>query len=254
MLARPRLGLAASLVLSLLTGLGAPLSASGQERYDVNARSGLLRPAFTPSGEWLQVLTVTDRWLVLVNERGQQFPVSLEAVRLFVMRWQTSLDRISPTDLIEVTGLDLGTNRMSTDHVDIFKGASRGLVTPAVQQLVGYNRVLTLFDIERQNDLGFNYQYLLTPEEMRMPMRLHIVAPAVNTAPLQLSVGGNNSIAILPDAGGMTMSEVTRGVIGLVRPGDGAYVIPLLDQTTPRSLVLAQLVIYKSVTVDQMVR
>jgi hypothetical protein len=242
------------LLSALILALFASRSSLAQEDIDVNARSGLVRPAFTGQGEWLQVLTVTDNWLVLQNEQGQQFPVSLDAVRLFAMRWPSSPERISPADLVEVTGLDLGSNRISTDHVDIYKGAARALVTPTIQQIVGYNRVLTFFDIERQNTLGFNYQYLLTPEELRMPYRLHIVSNAVSIAPLQLSVGGNNAIAILPDAGGMTMSEVTRGVIRLVRPGDIAFVLPILDQSTPRSLVLDQLVVYKSVTIDQMAR
>jgi hypothetical protein len=231
-----------------------PRTAVAQENIDVNARSGLIRPAFNPPGEWLQVLTVTDNWLVLQNELGQQFPVSLDAVRLFAMRWPTSLETLSPVDLVEVTGLDIGSNRVSTDHIDIYKGSARSLVTPTVQQIVGYNRVLTYFDIERQNALGFNYQYLLTPEELRMPYRLHIVSSAVNIAPLQLSVGGNNAVAVLPDTGGMTMSEVTRGAIQLVRPGDIAFVQPILEQTTPRSLMLNQLVVYKSVPVEQMMR
>jgi hypothetical protein len=231
-----------------------PRTAVAQENIDVNARSGLIRPAFNPPGEWLQVLTVTDNWLVLQNELGQQFPVSLDAVRLFAMRWPTSLETLSPVDLVEVTGLDIGSNRVSTDHIDIYKGSARSLVTPTVQQIVGYNRVLTYFDIERQNALGFNYQYLLTPEELRMPYRLHIVSSAVNIASLQLSVGGNNAVAVLPDTGGMTMSEVTRGAIQLVRPGDIAFVQPILEQTTPRSLMLNQLVVYKSVPVEQMMR
>jgi hypothetical protein len=50
------------------------------------------------------------------------------------------------------------------------------------------------------------------------------------------------------------MTEVTAGVPSFVRPGDIAYVVPLLDRTTPRSLVLAQLVIYKTVPVEAFVR
>lgn len=256
MFARTRLAIRAVFRLGILCGVALVPAARSQPdpEIDVNARSGLIRPAFSGPGEWLQVLTVTDNWLVIQNEQGQQFPVSLDSVRLFAMRWPSDLTRISPTDLVEVTGLDIGSSRLTTDHVDIYKGAARALVTPAVQQIVGFNRVLTYFDIERQNAFGFNYQYLLTPEELRMPYRLHVVSGAVNTSPLMLDVGGNNVVAVLPDAGGMSMSEVTRGVIGLVRPGDVAFVMPILDQTTPRSLTLDELVIYKSVPIDQMVR
>jgi hypothetical protein len=212
--------------------------------------TGLGRPYIPPRGDWLQVLTATDRWLVLQNAQGQQFPVSYEAVDIFVMRWPISLDRIGPADLVEVNGIDLGTNKVGTDHIDVFRGSARNLVTPTFQRLVGFNRVVTLFDIERQNVFGYNFQYALTPEELMMPSRYHVVSTAMSVNPFLLAAGGNNALEVVASPDGLSMAEVTAGVPSYVRAGDVAYVVPILDETTPRTLTLSQLVIYKNVPTD----
>lgn len=217
-------------------------------------QGGLERPWIPPRGEWLQVLTATDRWLVLQNERGQQFPVAYDAVGQFLMRWPSALERIAPDDLVEVTGLDLGNNQVGTDQVDIYKGGARQLVTPTIQQILGFNRVMTPFDWERQRTFGINLQYILTPEEQLMPARLHMVAPAANLQPLQLMSGGNNVITVVPGMNGAAVTEVSQGSPRFVEPGDMAYVVPLPQQSGPRSLSLGRLVIYKGVGVDQFAR
>jgi hypothetical protein len=154
---------------------------------------------------------------------------------------------------VEITGLDLGTNRVGADHADVYRGSARTLVTPTIQHLIGFNRVVTRFDLERQNLFGINLQYLLSPQEMAIPRRLHVVAPPVNLDPLMLAIGGNNSVTVVP-AAGMTMTDVTAGVLRFVRPGDMAYAVSLPAQSTPRSMALSLLVVYKDVPVDQMVR
>ncbi len=216
--------------------------------------TGLNRPWIPPRGEWLQVLTATDRWLVLQNPQGQQFPVAYDVVGSFVVRWPSSVDRIVPQDLVEVTGVDLGSNQLGTDQIDIYKGSSRNLVTPTLQQLYGFNRVMTPFDMERQRVLGINYQFLLSPQELLMPVRLHVVASAANLQPLQLMSGGNNVLTVAPGPSGASVTEVTQGSPRFVQPGDMAYVVPLLERSGPRSVVLGQLVIYKTVGVDQFAR
>lgn len=241
------------LMLSVMVLANIPLAARGQV-FQPQPTGSLARPWFPPRGEWLQVLTATDKWLVLQNESGQQFPVAYDAVQNFVMRWPTSLDRIGPTDLVEVTGLNLGTNRIGADHIDIYRGSARAMVAPLSELLYGYNRSLTFADIERQIVYGINFQYLLTPEEMQMPLRWHVVAPAARIQPLQLMVGGNNVVSIISSPTGMTMSEVTRGVVSFVQAGDMAYVVPLLDQSGPRSVVLAHLIVYKNVFPEQLAR
>ncbi len=207
-----------------------------------------------PSGGWGRVLTVTEKWLVLENEDGQQFPVAFDSINLFVMRWPTSPERISPTALLEVTGLDLGSRRVRTNHVDVFDGAARSMVTPTFLPIIGYGRVVTLFDMEQQRTLGINYHYMLLPGEERMPARLHVVGPPASTIPLTIAVGGNGVVTVLPMPNGLSMTLVTEGVPSFVRPGDMAFVSPVLARSTPRSLALNQLVVYKSIPIDQFSR
>jgi hypothetical protein len=216
--------------------------------------SGLNNPSIPARGEWFEVLTVTERWLVLRNEQGQQFPVAFDAVQTFVMRWPTTLDRLGPNDLVEITGFNQANNEVIADHADVFRGSAQNLVTPTIQQIIGFNRVLTPFDLERQRLLGISYQYILSPVELAMPLRMHIVAPPVSMVPLQLAISGNNVVTVVPSAGGMSLAEVTPGVPSFVRPGDVAYAVPTAQGATPRTLVLSQLVIYKAMPVDQFAR
>lgn len=217
-------------------------------------RDGMGRPQFPPAGGWGRVLTVTDKWLVLENEDGQQFPVAFDAIRLFVMRWPTSPERISPDALIEASGLDLGSRRVQTDHVDVYEGSARNMVSPTYLPIIGYNRVVTLFDIEQQNLLGINYQYMLLPGEELMPARLHVVGPPAGVFPLAIGVGGNGAVAVVPMPSGLTMTQVTEGVPSYVQPGDLAFVAPVLSRSTPRSLAVDQLVVYKAIPLDQFAR
>ncbi len=216
--------------------------------------SGLGQTWQPDQGDWLEVLTVTDKWLVLQNEQGQQFPVSFDAVDLFVIRWPIALGQLGVNDLVETTGIDLGTQVIAADHVDVYRGNARNLVTPTIQRIMGMNRVVTLFDAERQNVLGLTYQYTLTPQEWFMPWRYHVVANPINIDPLTVSVGGNNGMTITGGSSGFGLTEITRGVPSFVRAGDVAYAVPLLNRTTPRSMVLSQLVIYKDISVDAFAR
>src|SRR5437868_6325008 len=43
---------------------------------------------------WAEVVTITPKWLVLQNEQGQQLPVPLNDIDLFVIRWPITADRI----------------------------------------------------------------------------------------------------------------------------------------------------------------
>src|SRR5262245_857599 len=61
---------------------------------------------------WAEVVSVTPKWLVLRDEEGKQYPVSVEAIGLFLCRWPTTLDRISPGAMVEATGVDAQSNRL----------------------------------------------------------------------------------------------------------------------------------------------
>jgi hypothetical protein len=211
------------------------------------SQSGLAFPRIPPRGDWLEVVTVTPKWLVLQNERGQQFPASFEAIELFVMRWPTSLDQISPTALLEVTGIELSATQIRADHMDIFEGPARGLVTPTIEELVGFNRVVTPFDVQSMNIYGQTIPLL--PGEEQIPNRLHVVGPLVGTNPIAIAAGGNNAVAVYPYVGGIFMTQVTPGSASFVRPGDLVYVV--VPDATTKSLMLSQLVVYKSMSLRQ---
>lgn len=212
-------------------------------------QSGMQSPNFPPAGDWAEVLTVTPKWLVIQNRKGQQFPVSLDAVREFVIRWPIDPASITPSALVETIGIDLGSNRVRTDHVDVFEGQARSLVRPQFQQIVGYNRRPTAFDIQNKNIYGVYIPLL--PGEDQLPNRLHVCGPAFGLNPLQIAVGGNNTVSVLPSDGGLFFSQVTSGSPGLLRPKDLVYVVPI--DVNFKSLVLGQMVGYKTIPLNQFV-
>ena len=193
------------------------------------------------TGTWAEVLTVTPNWLVLQNGQGQQFPVALDAIGVFLMRWPTSMDHVAPDALIEATGVDIGSNAIRTDHVDCYEGGARSLVTPTVQQSVGYHPVLTAYDVDQLPTYGA--RYFLLPAEEQVPNRIHVVGPIVGVAPLQVSIGGNNALGILPALNGLSMSAITPGAIAMVSRGDMVYLT--VQDALPKSLAVSQLVVYK---------
>jgi hypothetical protein len=212
-------------------------------------QSGLLYPRIPPPGDWLEVVTVTPKWVVLQNQMGQQFPVSLDSVELFVMRWPTSLPEISPNALIEATGVEVNANQIRTDHMDVFDGIERRFVMPTVEQVVGFNRVVTAFDLDMMNTYGIRFPLL--PIEEQMPTRLHVVGPLIGVNPVRVAIPGNNAVAIFPAVNGIYITQVTAGSPQYVRPGDLVYAVA--STMTPRTVVLSQLVVYKSMSINQFI-
>ena len=212
--------------------------------------SGMQAPRFAPSGDWAEIVTITPKWLVIQNEKGQQFPVALDSVGEFVIRWPIDPARITPNAMVETTGLDLGTNQVRTDHIDVFEREGRMLVQPVYQQIIGFGRTPTTFDIQNQNTYGVRIPLL--PGEDQLPNRLHVAGPIVGLDPVRISMGGNNAMTVLPAATGLSFNEVTPGVVALLRPGDLVYVIP--TDMTPKTLIVGQMVAYKAVTKQQFVR
>ena len=206
---------------------------------------GMQSPQTSTEGEWAQVLTVTPLWLVLQNQKGQQFPVSTTEIGTFLIRWPTTLDRLAAGTMIETTGIDMGTNQISTDHVDVFEGTAEALgVSPTVETIVGFNRVLTAFDIAQQNTYGYDMFRMLSPAELEMPRRLHVVGPLAGLNPLQIGLGGNIGVAVFPSANGVTVTSVSPGSASFVREGDLVFASPV--EAAPKTLRLAQLVVYKN--------
>lgn len=214
------------------------------------ATAQALRPSMVE--EWAEVVTVTPRWIVLQNRDGQQFPLSVESIRLFVMRWPISIDRISPGALLEATGFNRGSNLLATPHIDVYEGAARSLVAPGVLLISPGGMV------SRPIDFLFNPEVYGAPfpgfdapiqsGNPSGPQLTHVVGPIVSWIPLRIGLGGNNVMTVLPAASGVPMTQVTPGSIGLVKPGDLVYFAA--RQARPESLVLDQLVVYKSTPLD----
>ena len=212
--------------------------------------SGMQAPRFQPGGDWVEIVTITSKWLVVQNEKGQQFPIALDSVGEFMMRWPIDPARITPNAMVETTGLDLGTNQIRTDHIDVFERDGRMLVQPVYQQIIGFGRTPTTFDIQNQNIYGVRIPLL--PGEDQLPNRLHVAGPIIGLDPVRIALGANNALAVLPAATGLTFHEVTPGLASLLRPGDLLYVIP--TDITPKTLVIGQMVAYKAMTKQQFVR
>lgn len=234
-----RLGL---LALSVVT-LGAGTAGSRQPN-----------PAEIPPGPaWAEVLSVTPKWLVLRNAQGQQIPVSLgrDGVDMFVVRWPTTPDRLRLGSILEVTGLDVGTNTVQTDHVDVFEADARGLLAgpwPFVASYNGDQPIAPYTADQRVATLGYD---LLNAnlDASRQPARLHAVAEFAGVDPLRMFVGGNNTLSVAPSPNGLTLTQVTGGSATYVKPGDLAYYVPAA--ATPRALALSQLIIYKAMPLDR---
>jgi hypothetical protein len=217
-------------------------------------------PDLPPSGAWGEVINVTSRWLVIQNHAGQQFPIAIEDITEFLIRWPSSLDALGPDVLVEAVGQNIGSNTLRTDHIDLFAGTDRTLVTPTYNDILpnnmvvttvdpGFNRFMNAWDISGQN-LLYGWAYPIAPGLSGIPSRLHVVGNPVDASPIRIAIPGNNIATIVPDnTGRITVSQVTRGSSTFARKGDYAFLLPL--QTTPRGLAVSQLVLYKQVPLGQ---
>jgi hypothetical protein len=249
------------LVLAVLALLAAPLApcraqfASGggfSDMFSQNARSGMSATRIPPPGGWAEVISATPKWLVIQNQQGQQFPISFNEVQTFLIRWPTQLEDVAAGALVEATGVNMGTNQIQTDHVDVFEGTANQLgVVPTLQTIVGANRIMTAFDVEQHNTYGIDYFRYLSPDELQIPPRLHVVGPIANLNPLRLAVGGGISIAVFPSANSFFITSITPGSTSFVRKGDLVYFVPA--DANPKSLVLSQLIVYKKIPQSQFV-
>ena len=84
------------------------------------------------------------------------------------------------------------------------------------------------------------------------PARLHIVGPLASKNPVMIAWEGNNAMAVVGGPAGVSLSQITPGALTDVRPGDLVYFAAV--DARPKSLVLEQLVVYKSMPIDQFQR
>src|SRR4051794_36633203 len=47
-------------------------------------------PDLPPQGAWGEVINATSRWIVIQNHQGQQFPIAVDDIQEFLIRWPYS--------------------------------------------------------------------------------------------------------------------------------------------------------------------
>ncbi len=202
---------------------------------------GMNKPRIEPKGDWAEIIMANARWIVVQNAQGQQFPIAYDAIRQFVVRWPTRLDIVAPGAYLEVTGVDVGSNQIRTNHIDVYEGNARSMVSPTMLRLFGNNRVLTPFDLEQTQIYGGVIPF--TGAEAGIPPRIHTVGTIMGLDPLRVGVQGNNWVAVLPSEEGLDMTQVTVGSPTHVKRGDLAYIIP--EAAGPKSLSVGRFILYK---------
>ena len=223
--------------------------------FDLTKAGPNLPPA-PPQGAWGEVIMANSKWIVVQNHRGQQFPIAIDSVRQFLIRWPLGLKDLSTRSVVEAIGQDLGSNILETDHVNVFEGADQSLVAPTYASLLpgnrpvtaidpGYNRFMNGFDIGAQN-LLYGWAYPVPVGGNGIPTQTHVVGQAVNNSPLQVNFNLTNTATIQPSTpAGLTVTQVTRGDPDFAEKGDLVYLMP--TSMGPRSVALSQLILYKKI-------
>lgn len=254
--------------LVLLGVLAVPVIALRAQSYGSspigNLTGGWLLPLppAPPRGAWGEVIFANERWIVIQNHQGQQFPISADSINQFLIRWPTTFAALTPQSWVEAIGVDIGSNTLRTGHVDVYEGADRNLVQPTYRSVLPtnavvttidptFNRMMNAFDIASQNML-YGWAYPINPGGNGIPGQLYVVGNAVRINPLQLGTPGNNFATVLPDDSGIiSITQVSRGTASFAEKGDFAFLTPV--DLTAKSLVLAQLVLYKKIPMSQFV-
>jgi hypothetical protein len=213
-------------------------------------------PQLPPQGAWGEVINATSRWLVIQNHSGQQYPIAVDDIGEFLVRWPSSLNSLGAQTVVEAVGRDLGSNVVETTHIDVFEGADRSLVAPTYNSMLPNNALVTAVDPtfnRYMNAWDYAGQYMLygwaypVPAGINgIPARTHVVGTVLQRNPLRISLPGNNMAAVVGGENvGFTITQVTRGSITYARKGDYAFLLP--QAINPKGLVVSQLVLYKSI-------
>jgi len=217
-------------------------------------------PQLPPQGAWGEVIHATPRWLVIQNHSGQQYPIAIDDIGEFLVRWPSSLDALGAGSVVEAVGIDLGSNVVEVNHIDVFEGADRSLVAPTYSSLLTnnamvttidptFNRLMNAWDYAGQSML-YGWAYPVTNGVNGIPSRLHVVGGVLQRSPLRLAVPGNNLATVVAGQNvTFTVSQVTRGSMNHARKGDYAFLLP--RELNPKGLVVSQLILYKTIPFRQ---
>jgi len=252
-------------LLALVAAVGLDATpARGQ--YNTGPTGGMVAPLpqLQTEGTWGEVIMVNTKWIVVQNQMGQQFPISMRGITQtrFLIRWPTTLNALTPNSLVEAIGADQGSNTLIADEIMVYEGQAQSLVTPELRSLLGntnrpvtatdpgYFRGINAFDVGSQYSM-YSWAFPVPPGNPGIE-RLHAVGPVADLNPLRLRVPGNNLATVLfPASGNIPLTEVTLGSSTFVKKGDLAFMMPM--EVTPKSLLLSHLVIWKKIPKSQFV-
>src|SRR3954451_1041348 len=70
---------------------------------EVNLTAGGLvpLPPPPPRGAWGEVIMANERWIVVQNHEGQQFPIAAESINQFLVRWPTNFESLTNQSWVE---------------------------------------------------------------------------------------------------------------------------------------------------------
>jgi hypothetical protein len=257
--------LAGAAAIGLIVAIGSGLGARAQQDPDfATAPFGNFIPFISGGppqlgmpirGTWAEVINVTSKWMVVQNEAGQQFPIATDHVRQFLIRWPLPTSAITPQSMLEVTGVDAGSNVIVSDHLDVYENEAQSLVSPTVTNLFGGYQALSYGNYQTLSSYGtaetdpFGIGAFLASQGGTSPVRLHVVGHAISNDPIQVAGFGLNWYSLQPSLAGMSVTQVTLGSNSYARRGDLVYVVP--ENIGPRSVDVAQLVLYKRIPLRQ---
>src|SRR5712671_612480 len=79
-------------------------------------------PPPPPRGAWGEVIMANEKWVVVQNHEGQQFPIAADSINQFLIRWPYSINALTNQSWVEAIGLDMGSNTVQTNHIDVCEG------------------------------------------------------------------------------------------------------------------------------------
>ena len=223
-------------------------------------------PQLPPQGAWGEIINATSRWIVIQNHSGQQYPIASQDINEFLVRWPTSLEKLTPASLVEAVGRDIGSNVIEVNHVDVFEGSDRSLVAPMNNSQLAANNNPFAFatsvypGFNMINPWDYSSQWLMygwAYPSLQGALagdgsQIRVAGPVTQRSPLQVSVPGNNLATLVgPGNGPFSMTQVTRGAMNMVKKGDFAFLMP--QQIHAKGLTVSQFVLYKTISYAQFI-
>ena len=99
------------------------------------ARAQMLPPT-PPQGAWGEVIMANKRWIVVQNNLGQQFPINIESIAQFLIRWPTQLSALTGIPQATISAVENGRVNLGVERAKVFARALK--CHPAVLVFPGW--------------------------------------------------------------------------------------------------------------------